>query len=161
MNVTQLFQMQKNLDDRILEEHKLERDEIFHEKLLALQVEIGELANETRCFKYWSLKPPADKNVILEEFVDGIHFILSIGIDLGYELDYITPLSEKESLVSQFHSIIRLVSKLGEENSEEIYSRIFSAYLALGNTLGYSDEEISQAYLLKNAINHDRQDEGY
>src|SRR5690606_36397479 len=79
-----LFSMQRELDERIIVEHQL-TGTYFLERLLALQVEVGELANETRCFKYWSLKPPAERAVILEEYVDGIHFILSIGLSLGLE----------------------------------------------------------------------------
>ena len=52
--------------------------------MLALLVEIGELANETRSFKFWSVKPASEKKIILEEFVDGIHFILSLGIECGF-----------------------------------------------------------------------------
>lgn len=57
--------------------------------MLALLVEIGELANETRCFKYWSNKPASEREVILEEYVDGLHFILSIGIDLGIDKNFL------------------------------------------------------------------------
>ncbi len=45
---------------------------------LALTIELAELANETRCFKYWSSKGPSEREVILEEFVDSIHFLLSL-----------------------------------------------------------------------------------
>ncbi len=67
-------------------EHDLQPKKIVKKKkMLALLVEIGELANETRCFKYWSNKPASEREVILEEYVDGLHFILSIGIDLGID----------------------------------------------------------------------------
>jgi dimeric dUTPase (all-alpha-NTP-PPase superfamily) len=41
---------------------------------------MGELANEVRCFKFWSYKLPSEEKVILEEYVDGIHFITSLAI---------------------------------------------------------------------------------
>ncbi|MEX2104164.1 MAG: dUTP diphosphatase, partial [Bacilli bacterium] len=49
MNLQFLFHIQKNLDDRIIEEHGLIREHLLSHKLLALLVELGELANETRC----------------------------------------------------------------------------------------------------------------
>ena len=82
MDLLQLFKLQK-LDDRIAKNMTYNR-KIVKRKMLALLVEIGELANETRCFKYWSNKPASEREVILEEY-GGLHFILSIGIDLGID----------------------------------------------------------------------------
>ena len=78
MNLQKLFQMQNTLDKRIQAEHHLEGVPLLHKKILSLQVELGELANETRCFKFWSTKKPSSNDVILEEYVDCLHFILSI-----------------------------------------------------------------------------------
>ena len=83
LNFNYLFSLQRELDNRIVQEHELEGQNLFEKKLLALMVEVGELANETRCFKYWSKKAPSPKETILEEYVDGIHFILSLGLELG------------------------------------------------------------------------------
>src|SRR3954454_6608730 len=85
MDFEKLFQMQKGLDNHIEEKHRLEDEDLFSRKILALFVELGELANETRCFKFWSVKPASARSVILEEFVDGIHFILSLGIECGFD----------------------------------------------------------------------------
>src|SRR5690606_41193415 len=84
INWPKLFTLQRELDERIWREHHLTGD-YFSERVLALQVEVAELANETRCFKYWSLKPPSERSKILEEYVDGIHFILSLGLTLGFQ----------------------------------------------------------------------------
>ena len=85
MILKELFELQRKLDQRIIVNHNLQEDFLLKKKILALQVEIGELANETRCFKYWSKKGPSEKSIILEEYVDCIHFILSIGIEKNYE----------------------------------------------------------------------------
>src|SRR5699024_5676501 len=61
--------MQAALDKYIEENNDLANTDIFEAKYLALLVELGELANETRCFKFWSKKPGSDRTVILEEFV--------------------------------------------------------------------------------------------
>ena len=54
MNISELYEMQRELDNRICKEHRLEGMNLVPSKILALQVELGELANETRCFKFWS-----------------------------------------------------------------------------------------------------------
>ena len=86
MNLQKLFEMQAALDAFIEKTQNITQD-VFYEKGLALLVELGELANETRCFKFWSTKGPSAREVILEEFVDSIHFMLSLGLmrDLQFE----------------------------------------------------------------------------
>lgn len=164
MNFEQMFYLQKVLDDRIMQEHGLDERHVIQERILALEVELGELANETRCFKYWSTKAPSERETILEEYVDGIHFILSLGLSLQY-----TDINDKEmeniemkiSAVEAFQAVFDQVSKFNCEKSFSQYKQLFQDYLALGRTLGFRENEIENAYLQKNEVNHRRQDEGY
>jgi len=157
---SKLFQAQRTLDERIMKEHQLSGD-FFSERLLALQVEVGELANETRCFKYWSLKPPADRNVILEEYVDGLHFILSLGLSLDFETIQPTFPKEESPIVEQFLQVFDRIAALKANQTVESYTELFSYYLRLGAGLGFNAKDIQQAYFKKNKINHQRQEEGY
>ncbi|MFC5712730.1 dUTP diphosphatase [Thalassorhabdus alkalitolerans] len=161
MNITRLFTLQKQLDDRILEEHRLKREDLFSSKILALEVEIGELANETRCFKYWSQKPPSSNSVILEEYVDGLHFILSLGIDGGWQRDTIEAGEPASTLTENFHKVFEAIFSLRQEPKKESFVTLLVVYLGLGKALGFSPEEVKEAYLEKNQKNHERQDEGY
>src|SRR5690625_3584703 len=116
MNLEKLFEIQAELDKRIVEKHGLQNEDLLDKKILALQVELGELANEWRGFKFWSEDQEpnicdlpkgtctcrdcemyyCDKvhestveaknlyvNPLLEEYVDCLHFILSIGLEIG------------------------------------------------------------------------------
>lgn len=56
-------------------------------RLLALLVELHELANETKCFKFWSVNPNGKKDKILMEYVDVLHFTLSIFNSRGESMD--------------------------------------------------------------------------
>lgn len=84
------LEMQKKLDNLVLE-NKLLRGEIVDKKqiltstILALMVEVGEFANENKCFKHWSTKPPAPEEEQLEEFIDCYHFMLSIANQMGWD----------------------------------------------------------------------------
>lgn len=161
INWSKLFTLQHELDSRIMEEHRLTGD-LLEERLLALQVEVGELANETRCFKYWSVKQPSERTEILEEYVDGIHFILSLGLTLGFQTH--TPEArqhEDRRIVEQFLAVFNCISQLYVARSIETYSALFSEYLVLGSVLGFTEEEIEAAYFEKNSVNHERQDKGY
>ena len=161
MNLQRLFQMQDALDKRIETEHNLEGIPLLHKKILSLQVELGELANETRCFKFWSTKEPSSKDIILEEYVDCLHFILSIGIekdfqDITLEVNHITC-----DLSEQFLTLFTTITNFVISSSMDNYLKVFQEFLSLGKNLGFSVEDIENAYLYKNNINHERQDNGY
>ncbi|SEQ22868.1 Dimeric dUTPase, all-alpha-NTP-PPase (MazG) superfamily [Virgibacillus subterraneus] len=205
MNLTKLFDIQKVLDNRIIEEHKLQGQELLDKKILALQVELGELANEWRGFKFWKVnKEPRDKNIechacngnggfdheeyydpciycdatgiqeknpLLEEYVDGIHFLLSIGLELNY--DY-TPMPSffPNNLVTLFTEVNFKAAELYcliyanrfKKNDKVVldsYQDLFDEYLIIGQILGFTEEQVLNAYLDKNKINHERQDNAY
>jgi dimeric dUTPase (all-alpha-NTP-PPase superfamily) len=161
MNWQTLFDMQQDLDHYILQQHDLKNDEIFDKKVLALLVEVGELANETRCFKYWSLKPASSKQVIAEEYVDGLHFILSIGLVLGIK-DYQENLAATEAdTTDMFLQVYDAITILKQKRTNESFNKLFSTYLQLGDNLGFTAEEIKNAYMEKNKINFERQNSGY
>lgn len=163
MNLINLFQLQRELNERITREHQLEGQNLLAEQILALEVELGELANETRCFKYWSNKPPAPRNVILEEYVDGLHFILSLGIVLKLEEIVLeeTRATEGENLVSLFQAVFDQITVFHQHPSMENYKSLFEIYLCLGRQLGFTEAEMEAAYYAKNKVNHQRQDQGY
>lgn len=163
MQLKKLFEMQKALDSHIEEKHQLQNEDLFDRKVLALLVEIGELANETRCFKFWSVKPSSEKAVILEEFVDGIHFILSLGIECGFHQMTIH-LKDHQStagVTEQFLLIYEAISVFQKSKGFDDYLRVFEAYMQLAGLLGFNREEIEEAYFRKNEVNYQRQQNNY
>lgn len=161
MNLEKLFKMQNALDHEIEFKHPRLNEESRHlEKVVSLLVELGELANELRFFKFWSHKPASEKKVILEEFVDGIHFFLSIGIEMKVEKFEINPII-KSNLNEQFIGLYNVISLLGIGFNATNYGQAFSAYIGLGLLLGFTWEEIEAAYGVKNTINHARQEAFY
>ncbi|WP_342432533.1 dUTP diphosphatase [Neobacillus sp. FSL H8-0543] len=163
MQLEKLFTMQLALDQHIEKKHGLQEEDLFNRKVLALLVEMGELANETRCFKFWSVKPPSEKQVILEEFVDGVHFILSLGIECDFHKRKFlinaapTPLS----VTDQFLLINERVLRFQMTRSETDYIALFEGYLQLAMLLGITYEEMEQAYFDKNEVNYQRQQNNY
>ena len=166
MRVAEIFQMQKQLDAYIEKNHQLHGDDLFNKKVLALLVELGELANETRCFKFWSLKAPSTKEVILEEFVDGVHFMLSLGIECGFDsiAEISAPNGERNgetTITDQFIQVFEAIQAFRLSRSIHTYEKMFQQYLTLARLLGFSDDEIKEAYIAKNEVNYKRQEEGY
>lgn len=161
MNLEKLFSMQKILDEHIRNQHNLQGQSLLTKKMLALQVELGELANETRCFKFWSNKKPSEKDIILEEYVDCLHFILTIGIEINFTDIKLEPRSLECSITDQFVNLFIDINDFIVCSSKDHYITLFEDFLTLGNSLNFSHDDIENAYISKNTINHERQNEGY
>ena len=172
MNLEKLFEAQRVLDERIEQEHPRNFDEDYrdYERIMALLVELGELANEWRGFKFWSNNRQGKKPVILEEYVDCLHFILSIGNERRVN-DYIA-MWFKDIKISQYgdHGILESFLNLFEftslmafnhERSQFTYLQIMREFYGLGYKLGFTSEQVEKAYFDKNKINHQRLESGY
>lgn len=87
VDLTELFKMQKVLDDDIKAKHKenYARYDMMYNKVYALKNEINEAWNVTNAFKMWSTKFEQPKESFLEEMVDILHFWLSVVMDFKLE----------------------------------------------------------------------------
>lgn len=212
MNLTKLFETQAKLDEHIMQEHpELRWQDNLDWKLLALQVELGECANEWRGFKKWSkdqeprtaekiecftcagtgdenyefVSEAAEgnggheycecescngtgydgtRNPLLEEYVDCLHFILSIGLEHTFN-EFVEEL-EIESLklrdvTQQFTALMRTDWEIYEEWQGGYYHEGLELFIGLGEMLGFTWEQVEEAYFKKNQINHERQESGY
>ena len=181
-NLAKLFKTQKLLDNRIVDKHNLHGQDLLPKKILALQVELGELAQNWRGFKFWSRdqEPRTElfdeeydlihmesvgleqKNPLLEEYVDCLHFILSIGNDLELNIELYTILPiEHKTILDQFSRTYYVISDLEHDPSQEELIAFLQYFLGLGEMLGFTPEQIEQSYYQKNAINHQRQTDHY
>lgn len=161
MNLHKLFTMQLALDQYI-QSNKQVTEDVFAKKGLALIVELAELANETRCFKFWSEKGPSERSVILEEYVDSIHFILSLGIEKGFEdLEEWPHKSIDGDLTALFIGTNESVLTFLNAPTQNHYEKLWIMYGAIADKLGFSSEDVLHAYIEKNQTNYDRQKSGY
>jgi dimeric dUTPase (all-alpha-NTP-PPase superfamily) len=195
MELTKLFDMQRKLDDHIMDEHpELKGQNNLDWKILALLVELGECANEWRGFKKWSKDQEprtevkciicngdgyvqdspfsvgpcfeclgtgkVEGNPLLEEYVDCLHFTLSIGLEMNVKKIKVLSL-KKESITVQFINLFNAATIFKINYSETAYLMFLSAFIGLGELLGFTWEQIEEAYFSKNAVNHARQESGY
>lgn len=168
MNLKELFHIQKELDQKINANHQLGTRSLLREKCMALTVETAELANETRVFKYWSLKGPSAKDIILEEYVDCLHFMLSIGLEqdnhqaeLRHQLQIDLTSGTGEDVFELFEQVFDYIQRFAQSGHINDYQQLFHYFIALGKSLSFKWEEIEQAYFEKNRVNHERQEQGY
>ena len=160
MEFKKLFEMQRELDTFIEKTQGINRD-VFKEKGLALMIELAELANETRCFKFWSTKGPSEREVILEEFVDSIHFLLSLGNEKGLSLEEWPEVKVKEDLTDWFLRTQEVILTFIQNPTRNSYQKVWQHYGVLAFNLDFTLEDIIKAYFAKNEKNYDRQRNGY
>ncbi|MED1786179.1 dUTP diphosphatase [Brevibacillus laterosporus] len=205
-----LFEKQKQLDDYIIKKKGLDallEQDLLNNTVLALQVEICELANEWRGFKHWSedREPKngyealidCDKcdgrgfwfdgprvlcekcnhsgkitNPLLEEYVDCLHFFLSIAWQIGLTADDLYTRDEK--LIGEtsvvFTGLLFMVARINGnaflneplENIKFQFRISLNIFFSLGKQrFGFTWDEITQAYIDKWQINIQRQESGY
>lgn len=199
MELTKLFEVQQKLDEEIERKHPTQPGEDrLAKRILALQVELGELANEWRGFKFWSTdQEPRTcietgicihcagtgnifyddeeedwedcsycngegeelKNPLLEEYVDCLHFILSIGLAIDEEYFYLEEeMKPEKDVVTQFQKVFQYAHLITED---DYCSQLLTSFVYLGEMLGFTWEQIEEAYMSKNQTNWERQNNGY
>lgn len=135
----------------------------YSKNQLALLVELGELANELKSFKYW--KNPdnivVDKEKLHEEFADCMHFALS--------LENITDIAKISVSDEKFISILDDAEK--DVTINDIFNAVFFNIttqnnvllnvIYLGMSLGLTMDDIVSGYVRKNKINHERLENDY
>lgn len=181
MNIAKLFSTQRILNARIEKEHpRKEGEDRLAKMVLALIAELGECANEWRGFKFWShdqeprIKVPITlwggpfKNPLLEEFADGLHLVLDIGLEIQAENYFSDEVNftlgcrtKRIDAIKAFKDVNKLLVRFDDETTVGNYGDLFSTFMTLGDSLGFTEEQIEQAYYDKNEINHERQNSGY
>jgi dimeric dUTPase (all-alpha-NTP-PPase superfamily) len=156
-----LFAEQVKLDTHIQQQHQVTYGTTREKRILALLVEVGEMINETKTFKFWSKKPSAEKPIILDEFADGLHFLLSLAIEVkslkvSYEI-----IKQNLSLTSATILVYQAVTDLSKQWSISLVEQAFQRYLNLIPLLGFTTEEVVSAYFKKLGINYTRQQNAY
>ena len=156
-----IYEENKKLDEIFHDLYDNNSRETFRKNVLELLVELGELANETRCFKYWSNKGPSDKEIILEEFADCMLMTLCFCnmLDVSLEEEFIE--SKDNDVIEQFIYLYHESSKLIDDFDKDRIKRILINLVKLGNLIGLSDEDIVNGCLLKIEKNKKRFETGF
>ena len=87
---------------------------------------------------------------------------MSLGLDfhLTYELDE-TKLETYPSLTTGIHKVFEQIHDFKQKPTQENYTTLMNTYLSVGQMLNFTEEDIFDAYLEKNKVNHERQHSGY
>ena len=134
-----IYEKNKQLDQKFINlyNHSL----LVKKNKLELLVEIGEFANETRCFKYWS-KKSIDFDKVGYELADTIIMSLCFFNYLNLDLDSISMYKVSENNVDLFLEIYDLANRfIKDENKKELI-KMFILLINVGYNLGFNDDKI-------------------
>lgn len=170
-DIIYLLEQQERLDLNVRKEFNINPVQWVHmddEHIVALSVELHEFFNETKAFKYWS-KKTIDRQRLLEEAVDVIHFIMLNVNKSGKEHyfidcyhDYVlmgdkNPLKDKEEVVSLMVEMITAP----EVHTREDLDGLLHDVLRILDFYDFDRKQIMQAYKEKNKVNFERLAKGY
>lgn len=161
IELEELFKAQAKLDATIAENHHISYATTRHRRIMACLVEIGELANATRCFKYWSNKSSEPDEIVLDEFADGLHFFLSLGVDIKTSKKTYNLTKHADNLTDQFLEVYRRLDIFYKKQDDISYIKAFQAFLNLLPLLHYRWPKLKEAYYKKLGVNYNRQETNY
>lgn len=162
MNLKIIFDMQKKLDKTILETHHLTINDTRQKRIVAFLVELGEFANEHASFKYWKKHKDINRDAMIEEFVDGLHFVVSICLDAGLTGDHqFKPKIVSDDATEQLMASFCQASCLQGTPDKAKSKGLLETYLGNAVILEISESEIIDYYIAKNKINFKRVADNY
>lgn len=156
-----LYEKQAELDETVHKNHGESYKTTKDKRMLALLVEIGEFANATRCFKFWSIKPSESKERILDEFADGLHFFLSLGICINSTFKEYEIAEPSLDLTHQIIKTYTCIGKFVEDQSDANFKSAFGSFLDIIPLIDSNPDEIKDAYYKKLGENFHRQATNY
>lgn len=142
-----VYKKNKELDQLFIDKYENIDKDMFRKNKIELLVEIGELANESKCFKYWS-KKEVNKELMLLEYADCI--IMTLCLFNYFNLELI----DKEYKVlddtnDQIAYLYKLCSELYFSDDKELLYEILFNLINLAKLLNISKEEIIEASIKK------------
>lgn len=155
MNLKSIIDKQIIFDQTLSEAHQIEGKDWIHKAILALYVEVAELANEIQSFKYWKKNKNINQDLIKEEYADGLHFLVSF-LNEFERVDEIEAKIYDQDLNKQFLKMFAAINLIEQDFKQEHIINAFAIYLGIAKLLNISDDEIEQAYNHKNEINFQR-----
>lgn len=143
-----IYKRNKELDHIFMEKYEKKEPMYFEKNCIEFLVEFGEFVNETKCFKYWSIKKPKMDDVY-EEFADCITMILTMYYVLDLEIDELTEHHKSDNVLEVINYIYSQGSKLMNKINEALVKDLLSNLFYLAELLNLDKEEIYKTLTYK------------
>lgn len=160
--IKELVLKQKILDNAILKAKNLElTNDLKNKKIIAFFVELGEFINEEKSFKFWKVHNDVIRERLVEEYIDGVHFLLSIGVDIDFNFDTLQIDDLKIDITENYLLLVEFLASFISKRSDISYKKLAEIFFNIANILNISEEEFINSYNQKNKINYQRQENDY
>ena len=158
----EIYNRNKKLDEIFMNKYFDIESKYYEKNCLELIVELCELANETKCFKYWTVKKP-NKELVLEEFADSLMMILYMFNTYNIDKAEFVDINMSEDILVEFNYLIRMCTLLMDKDNidERFLKEIFTRLIYIGKLLELSDKEIIDACNKKILKQEERLNNGY
>ena len=155
MNIKKMLEAQEELDKAMFDYSGLKEYPIEQIKT-AYRVELGEVLQEAKMFKYWKKnKGVINPTRILEELADCLHFALSLENKVE-NYSYLSEFTDEDFKEYERYSLYEII-----DTCFTLYSTVLADTIDLGLKLGYSLDDLEKAYYDKNKINWERINNNY
>ena len=152
LELKNIYKETKYLDELFGEQYDIKAPEIIRKNKLELLVEFGELANETRCFKFWSKKQNGEKEKILEEYIDCLFMILYFCNINDVSLDETFESPEKLDLIDTLLKLYDYGCILNKEMNKIIVKKLLVEIIYLSELLGFNLDDLEKGTINKSKI---------
>lgn len=146
-----IYEKNSELDKIYLSKYLSSNNDIFEKNAIEFLVELGEFTNESKCFKYWTVKLP-DKEKVLEEYADCITMLLVFYNNLNMKINPEINHLETVNILEVINYLYQEGSKILKSISEELLTNIFNNLIYLGSLLNLTEEEIINSMKNKQKI---------
>lgn len=146
----ELYNKNKELDNIFWNKYSNSKD-IFDKDSIELLVEIGEFINETKCFKYWSIKE-IDKSCMLEELADVITMLMTFANRINMDISNYSVNDVDIDLLTLINNTYYLATKVKDELTQELLDKLFINILGIAYKLNITNDDIKESLDKKQKI---------
>ncbi|EJR93126.1 dUTP diphosphatase [Bacillus cereus] len=143
MDLVRLFKLQRALDVYMAKEYNGEPKQMLTKKTLLLLCNVGEVSNELGKWPTYRLER------VLKKYIEGLQLILSLGIDLGIDRNFLfyNCKLHNENLTELLFIIYEKTIILHNQPIIINYIELITVYIHFGLMFDPDKKEIEKAYL--------------
>ena len=159
--INEMLDLQKELDFKIFNKFEVLPHETFDKRIVATLAELFEFANEEKSFKYWTENKEVNYDKALTEYIDILHFLLSLANTINFDLKKEASIEYRTNTEDLIFDFTRRMIYFHDFGNPDDLLYCFNVWQFIGILMGFSDKEIFDKYKQKNQENLNRLERGY
>lgn len=145
--LNKIYERNRALDKIYKEKYSSSVSDFHYKNTLEFIIELGEFVNETKCFKYWTIKKP-NREDLLEEYADCITMALYQFNHYGMEEVVFVETPDYDNVLFEINDLYKVATRLMEDD-KSVAIEVFSRLYKLREKFDISEEDILESCLKK------------